>query len=842
LHVLIYLSNNNNNNNKNKETCCHRVLKEGTNVIINLVKIQNKHALMEKIIHISSRKTNNPSKNFINRKDEDKNDDKIKSTYTETRTFAAKKDISSTVSPNATKYSSSSASSSSSYSFSDEDDYLSYDDSEYVKRERCFGHRRETRAYAFCLNMYCLLVCLNNVFIKRLGLGGLKKKLTNLLENKGILLSGTGYIVVSSIVMVLKIRIYKNMLVYSFVHHLLVNSFLQALLISPGVLFYLAYYRLSASSSPFFSCFGSRRDENALFFTAEERRSCCDPFSCPEDPVYDRTVDVSRGGTIYFNVKSKNNKSTNVMSSSRSSFVKDEPPPTISSKDCFVASRNGFTIFSAFVWLLVGTLRVLPDMVLPPILLVLSNQFGLFFMVLISRFYSKRKFDKVQLLCLFMITVGLLQDVIPDAEQSLDFSKNYAHDFFWRNTVYHVGKTNGSGDEEKKATQMNLFNLKSIKNTTIDYGLPRLPHDESSPADIEYKDSVLFTGHFVNGSIFDLTQCLNNFNVSLQLDQKTSFKKYEEAVYKYDAAWWEANDVAFVISVILALLATLPDCFGYATMEKFWKTQHDDDDDENNGVVGEEREGVEGEGGKVSTLKRCFLGNDLKVDTQWGVFVCKTIYYKALLASFSLPFFMISNENFGNYHYLKYGVYCSFDTLNYVVRGIGNVSSYYNITSIGLEGDATNRSYWECSPWRNGLNCDGMKYYTFILAALDLVQYALYVKLIKDTSDAKATWLLSIVKIGVTNVLFSVPILAGSLFVSYRYYDFLSLIIVSCATLIYWMHRAKKFKPRRSKSNRKRHHSTNQIASAKDYSINADYISFCTKRKDYLHETRLPRV
>jgi hypothetical protein len=207
-----------------------------------------------------------------------------------------------------------------------------------------------------------------------------------------------------------------------------------------------------------------------------------------------------------------------------------------------------------------------------------------------------------------------------------------------------------------------------------------------------------------------------------------------------------------------------------------------------------------------------------KTDAKTLEIASKIVIFKLIWVVATWPFFYLQNANLGGSHYLKYGSRCSFDNLYYDVRIVvpndtffGNETKF-KISSVRLDGDHANENvnrptysspggpientvisaYWECSPWRNGIDCENMLKLTLCYCLLDFLQYFLHVKIIRDTTNANLAWLLGIIRIGISDVIFSIPLISGAVFSSFRYFDVLSLLVVICATLVFWFHKYRE--------------------------------------------------
>ena len=613
--------------------------------------------------------------------------------------------------------------------------YVGYSDSEM--NDGCMGHRRDTRCYRFVKSLYwCKPMAINCYNKSRFSFRRYKRNATNLLSEtiryKKLALIVVAYVFLSALCGVLQIRIYKQLLIYAYVHEIVITTVVQCAFILP---ISISWWCWNKGLSIYREGFKKQHDSS--------NRGTGAAWS-------DVTIDVNEDD---YNDKNEPEKTKTVSDdNARRKNVYVAP-------DVFTSSDARFYTCVSLFSFVAGAFKVLPIMILPSMLMILMDQFGLIFMMAISFAYLGRKYDKIQLLCVALVALGVLIEIIPDYEESIGFAKDMSHDFFWRNTIYH--------DYNASVNHLYHFN------------------DGNA---IEGKNTLLFREHFTNGSVFDLSRCLKTQNVSIDADEKYSYSFYQKAIENESLKWWRDNNVAFLICIFLAIFSSFPDCLSYAVMEKFWRM----------------RDAV-----SQSTSK---LRNDRIRSLEVA---SKIVVFKLIWVTMLWPFFYLPNLHLGGYHYLKYGSYCSFDNLFYDVHGVvtnktvvgDNSTADARVTSVRLDGDYVNENigypgpypgtmernvisaYWECSPWRNGIDCQNMLQLTMLYCLLDFVQYVLHVKIIRDTTNANLAWLLGIVRIGISDVIFSIPLIAGVVFSSFRYYDILSLMVITCATLVFWFHK-----------------------------------------------------
>lgn len=745
---------------------------------------------------------------------------------------------------------------------------------------------------------------------------------------KYVILLALLYTILSALQGVIQIRIYKQMLVYSFVHEIIVVTFLQCTLILLAMTVWFILKKLYEGAR--IICDPSRYTRKSQFdidmnnLPQEEEEEEEEGLEFENEDEYDfENTFQSKVSTVYGR-----------------RFIKAMKP------DYCTRSNVRFYVASSFLHILVGVLRVAPIMVLPPILIILMKQVGLIFMVVVSYLYLKQRYDKIQLLCILLIAVGILQDILPDYDESVKHSQSISHDFFWRNTIYH-------NFDETPINHMHhyienvMFSPPSSSSSSLSYNMSLPPEVDTF---VKNGQSFLFRGHFLNGTVFDLSRCLSTYNITVEADETLSFTKYQAALNHYNLDWWMAHNVSFVICVLVAMVATLPECFHYAMMEKFWKIPRrhlrghtfatsrsgeahtiqattttkkaallrwlfgaylstkcfgvsadykaldydefydyrgvdadkeiiNDDPIETFTADGETKE-------KRSIGKRTIDNMDDKNNEQEDIILYEgatdtlssstqrrpsssgreqqdftssftynqglwaqvraqdayvssvrvainVILYKVMWALICLPFFFIVSEDLGGHNFLKNGVLCSFDALYYTVAGIFHQgsSSEFDITSIHLEekdmgplynnltrfgemvtqhidlspfGFSTpsdgainlngndslvqERAYMECSPWRNGLDCQHMLVLTFVICIIDILQYILYVKICRDTVSANLVWFLGIIRLGLANIILSLPTIAGAVFTEFRFFDIMSLAVITCGALIFWFH------------------------------------------------------
>ena len=592
---------------------------------------------------------------------------------------------------------------------------------------------------------------------------------------KILIVTVVSYVFLSALCNVIQMRIYKQLLIYAYVHEILIATALQCAVIIPFLFLRWCWVKCryvyeNNIRKRTYETDGIEKEWSKSSVEINVRgASGGDCFRCDDEDEYE---DDSR----------------------------KVPVERIFADRC-TATETRFYLFTSFFSFVAGGFRVLPIMILPSMLMVFMDQFGLIFMMAISATYLGRKYDKVQLLCVVLIALGLIIEIIPDYEESMGFAKDISHDFFWRNTIYH----------DHNASINHFYRLD--RDFTKE-------GDDGGGGGVEYgKNTLLFRERFVNASVFDLSRCLKTQNVSLNVDEEYSYSFYKKALENESLKWWRENNVAFLICIFLAIASSFPECLSYAIMEKFWK------------VRAYARACVKSHAESRSQRGFVISDGDVegKIDENYylsglGGFemASKIVAFKLIWVAMLWPFFYLPNLNLGGYHYLKYGSQCSFDALYYDVRGVlshndsavpAGIDSKYNdtsiakITSVWLEGDHTNENvkypvsgtngniafaYWECSPWRNGISCENMMYLTAIYCVLDFAQYVLHVKIIRDTTNANLAWLLGIIRIGISDAMFSIPIIAGGVFSSFRYFDILSLMIITCATLIFWLHKYQR--------------------------------------------------
>lgn len=682
----------------------------------------------------------------------------------------------------------------------DSEEYtLDFDPKPYVYTEdeieqNCCGKRRPNRCYS-CVKRchFCFPLCYNlRGYTKYYTKSGFKYFINNCIKYKYLIFLSLLYAITSALCTLLKIRIYKQMLIYSFVYELVVSNLMQFVFMLPIAVF--------CSCAPLFNKFASffyakknNTDEIENNKSENKRNEIMENTGDIEiNLIVNEEIPSKRRGNKKRNTKGMkddddNNSDNDGKIISSSSEEGEEGESTNNeliekstkkyehvSTCYFTSSETKICILISFLNVINSTMKVLPIMILPPILITMLNQFGLIFILLLSFLFINRKCDVIPTLCVIVITMGLFQSIVPDTTEALNYSKDFSHDLFWRNTIYHnfnetpINHMRHIFDDPSQYTKQfelishDQFDIQSI------YNISSSSNDNKNAI----KNTVIYKGHYLNSSILDLSNCLSRYNLSIEQDESLTYEKYYSAVNQIDVVWWKKYHISFYFCITLALLSTLPESSIYIFLEKYWKLK------------------------KKTLLSSPKITNESCLSPSLSgcellFMVFKTTFFKLLWILIFLPLFSLSNPNWGYYHYFKYGMDCSFDNLYYIVIGKIMENGHVDVESIKMEGDYLENSYWECSPWRNGLNCYNMNYMTIFSCFLEIILHVLYLKIISLTTNAKFTWLLGIIKVGIINILFSIPVVSGSLFVEYRYYDILSLITIFCATFVYWFYYAK---------------------------------------------------
>ena len=628
----------------------------------------------------------------------------------------------------------------------------------------------------------------------KLLVAGVRKKLKKTTKYKSLMISVTAYVILSALCNVVQMRMYKQLLIYSYVHEIIVATAVQCSLLIP----LLFVWGCGVRAYKFYANNVSRKPRAGATIQGEE--GSFGFYDGGAKMKVSRRHEKEMVGSEKKRTQKRHHHHHHHHHHHR---IRHCESAEIRSKDRYTSSSIRFYFTVSFLSFVSGALKVLPIVVLPSMFVVMVDQFGLAFMMLVSVWYLGRKYDKVQILCIVLIALGLIVEMIPDYEESLTYAKDMSHDFFWRSTVYH---------DYNASTNHFYRNHKGSVFAVDEYDYAR------------GKSTLLFREKFVNASLFDLSRCLKYNNVSIVADEAYSYSFYKKALENETLKWWKDNNVAFVVCAFLAVSSSLPECMSYAIMEKFWKINERRSASEKEEGE-EEKEEEEEEKEEDCTIDEVGGGGGKEKDEEnlsMGSFEisAKIVAFKLIWVMLAWPFFYLDNQKWGGYHYLKYGSQCSFDNLYYDAYGInysdendGNVNNGTagsKITFVRLDGDGTNEeldakykspsysegnnnnivsAYWECSPWRNGITCENMLYLTLIYCAVDFAQYVLHVKIIKDTTNANLAWLLGIVRIGISDAMFSIPVIAGAVFSDFRYFDVLSLLIVVCSTFIFWLHK-----------------------------------------------------
>jgi hypothetical protein len=646
------------------------------------------------------------------------------------------------------------------------------------------------------------------------------------------------YVASSALCSVLQIRIYKQLLVYSYVHEIVITTAIQTSIILPLAALWCVYVKCSELWSGRYG--GERGSERApgsggddridfVNIVVAETYGVSDTSSSSSASSYedegnenssfetsgygDSNVTLDYVDTDYavFNVASSSavpdDRATEdptddgTKSSSRPSTItstrKDYGLP-----DAFTKSSFRFYASVSLLQLISGGMYVLPVMMLPSILMVLMDQFGLFPMVAVAIWYSGRTYNRTQAVCICLVAAGLLVSIIPDYVDSYkyfavgtDANASYydlesrEHDAFWKSMPFsgrygredEFARSDGTGDSDA---------------------------------------SLLGTLKYANSSDFDLSRCFSFFykGVPFYPGNNVSDLRYSSFVESFSLSWWKNSYAAFAFCIVLAAFSSVPECFSYAIMEKYWglstRTHRD-------------KSGEEGGRWLGPLAKTASTGMAKSVYIAAGL-----LFFRMAWVMMILPLFFLSNDKLGGRNYLAQGAACSMETLRY--EAWGDASMDFNVSrfngtdprvlfykmpgdpskaltsetlvgGLGGGGDWWLRNagegsvlkihsgLWECSAWRNGLDCAGMLSLTMVYCLADFIRTALRVKLLRDTSHAILVWLLEIARIGVSDIMFSAPLVSGPVYSDVRYFDVLSLAIVAMSTGLFWMHREETF-------------------------------------------------
>lgn len=422
--------------------------------------------------------------------------------------------------------------------------------------------------------------------------------------------------------LILRLRLYKQILVYSFVHQALVLPCVQALIFLFVLLLLVA---ADFCKGKWNSHFGCRREEwkrdgagseaaDVSSDDAEEmNRVSSDVKNIGSPKYYIRADGIAikaegfetqnyDGGN--FEEEEESIEEEDDSEESSSCDYEREPPSmgrwgrirlcayrvkkrccrgkksssfarSASSPDFFTSSPTRFYIAFSMCFSISGLCKVLPTLVFPSTMMITVEQLGTIVMVLVSYFYLGKRYRMAQFLFLIVVLMGILINVVPEYENTLHVASNASHDFFWRTTVYNNDKSpyNYVRRLERDAVSGKYFldGVASKEDFVID------GNDDKNRM-------LIFVREYVNSSVMDLSKCLAGENSSLYEDEKHSYYDLRKHIEDSNLKWWKTNNVGFYLALFMATFSVYPAVFAFAILQKRLA------------VLGSRKNGVDGEG------------------------------------------------------------------------------------------------------------------------------------------------------------------------------------------------------------------------------------------------------